>query len=380
MNRKRLSALFMAMTFTAGTLSACSNDKRERNSGTESLPTSYALETRSVETPSPTQAPAATATPSPIPTDSPTPVPTSAPAIDPASIGDSTVYNELMAYAEQVHQEDPEATFSLTRGYGEGSWYWGLWVHEADGYSVEHRVVNGNVVGSGDVNPYYEGASLSYDQLQRLPTLCETYAFSYSDEDLIIADSVPDGVYFGEIEAIKADGSEAFLVIGDCITISRDQLDQYEVGDTFHIDELDYDFVISNIDESYGISTDYDDFWFSEGYSRYLPDSDRLMLMTSSENPIVVNSRLALLPFAPDCQITDTFAILSGRDTPNPSLFGENILTESYYWTYLLQDDYEDSLEIRSALSNNGYIAAIGLAYPVVVENGQIVLMNVEWR
>lgn len=368
MNRRKISCL-LAATMLMGTIASCSSssDERDRGNNRETLPGATA--TAASETTSETDAPVPdiSVTPAQTETEDTTPV------SNPVTITDTGIYSNVMAFIDEQHQADPNAKFAITDEWD----YWGIWV-ESNGSIQEYRYVDEQLTPTGRNEADFWYVTVDYDVIRKYPTLCEVYAWVGSEEIIEVVDHVPDGVYFGGIVAVSEDCSSAFITLGNAVTRPRDELARYNVGDTIYIEEIDYDFVVSDIGDNWIDNEDFEP-WFANDYTSCLPDSDVLMLMTASDNPFIYDKRLAVLPIDPDCKITDIFSILSGTNQADPSLNTGNVLSQSYYWTYMMRDE-PVSIEHRLDMSNNGYINAWGLLYPVVVREGRIVEMNIEWR
>ena len=286
------------------------------------------------------------------------------------------VYDEIMEFFRIQHETDSSVQFSISDGYSQddGSWYWGLWLIYPDGSAVCYRRFDdGNFSAVSEDESGSWRRAYSYDEISQIPMI-----FSY-EEDIRIGQSVPDGVYFGSLEAVSEDLSYALVCIGEPVYRSMEELSQYSVGDTIHIDEIDYDFVISDIGDGYIDSEDGEPF-FSTSYVNCIDEDNILMLCGYSDNPYHANDRFLILPIAPDCEITDYFSYLSERDDVDPSLDNGTALSRSYFWTYIMRDEFEVSMERANELSNNGFHLTEGFLYPVHVENGEIVSMNLEWR
>ena len=284
-------------------------------------------------------------------------------------------YDDIMEFFRVQHETDSSVQFAISDGFDQDSqsWYWGLWLVYPDGSAVCYRRLDDGTITEVEDNSGYWSRTYTYDEISGIPVICNY------EEDIRIGQSVPDGVYFGSLEAVSEDLSYALVCIGEPVYRSMEELSQYSVGDTIHIDEIDYDFVISDIGDGYIDSEDGEPF-FSTSYVNCIDEDNILMLCGYSDNPYHANDRYLILPISPDCEITDYFSYLSERDDVDPSLDNGTALSRSYYWTYIMRDEFEVSMERANELSNNGFHLTEGFLYPVHVENGEIVSMNLEWR
>ena len=147
-------------------------------------------------------------------------------------------YDDIMEFFRVQHETDSSVQFSISDGYSQddGSWYWGLWLIYPDGSAVCYRRFDdGNFSAVSEDESGSWRRAYSYDEISQIPMI-----FSY-EEDIRIGESVPDGVYFGSLEAVSEDLSYALVCIGEPVYRSMEELSQYSVGDTIHIDEIDYD-------------------------------------------------------------------------------------------------------------------------------------------
>ena len=110
--------------------------------------------------------------------------------------------------------------------------------------------------------------------------------------------------------------------------------------------------------------------WFSHGYAENTTD---YVLTEASDNPVYTQTYLYALPLADNCDVTDTYSFLAGDSDfevdPNAGP-----LVNSVFWHYSRELD-----PYRSERVNYWY-EMDGLAYPVVVENGEVTALNIEWR
>lgn len=364
---KKLTTV-LCLVLAASVFASCTDNRGGRRSGDDDDESSKTEETQSVET-NETEEQTVETRPV-VETSEAAPSEFALPAFpeDPA-------YGDIMEFFRVQHETDSSVQFAISDGFDQDSqsWYWGLWLVYPDGSAVCYRRLDDGTITEVEENSGYWSRTYTYDEISGIPVICNY------EEDIRIGESVPDGVYFGSLEAVSEDLSYALVCIGEPVYRSMEELSQYSVGDTIHIDEIDYDFVISDIGDGYIDSEDGEPF-FSTSYVNCIDEDNILMLCGYSDNPYHANDRYLILPISPDCEITDYFSYLSERDDVDPSLDNGTALSRSYYWTYIMRDEFEVSMERANELSNNGFHLTEGFLYPVHVENGEIVSMNLEWR
>ena len=284
-------------------------------------------------------------------------------------------YDVIMSFIDQIHEQYPDAEYAFESAYDqdEEHWYWIVVVSYSDGSFDFFRNIDGNMTPENSILEFW-GDSYTYDQIRNVPLI-----YNYSYDGIEYADSVDDGVYFGSIVAVDSDLSEAIVCIGEPITRTVEELSGYEVGDTIRIDEIDYDFVVAEIDDGF-IGSEDGEPYFSYSYTSAIGEDDVMMLTEYSDNPCYCNQRYVVVPISPTCEVTDVFSMLSGTDEADPTLDNGTTLSRSYYWTYMNSDLDMLSYLRETDLANNGYRLVYGLLYPVKIVNGQISNMNIEWR
>ena len=113
--------------------------------------------------------------------------------------------------------------------------------------------------------------------------------------------------------------------------------------------------------------------WFSSW-----TDADKYLLVTDSDNPVPFNSRLVELPISPDCEVADYFGLLYGEEAEKEFEAGKTetgnpVRDTFYFYSEYLNNQYPH-------FKSNGWYDGYGLLYPIIVEDGQIVYFDVEWR
>ena len=101
--------------------------------------------------------------------------------------------------------------------------------------------------------------------------------------------------------------------------------------------------------------------------------------MSDSSNPVYTDTKLVTLDIAPDADVTDTYRWLMGDNFEDAKIQFvedngyENALQVTDFWYYNAINEYRIE-------SSNGWTPMFGLVYPVVIENGEISSINLEWR
>ena len=208
------------------------------------------------------------------------------------------------------------------------------------------------------------------------------------DHDGPIVGSVPDGRYFGYILGVSEDGRYACLSLGHNIEITEDEFNAYAVGDTLQYARYEdgSDVVTLTVTRVYeadwGHEVEFDDYdipSFAQG--SYAAVSSDYVLMEESDNPVVCDLCVCILPLSDDCDISDTYEYLLNFDGDDAVAGYETWaaeqtsggITASSYWYY--ETEYTDYYDL-----SDGWYRIGGLVYPLTIENGQITSMSIEWR
>lgn len=203
-------------------------------------------------------------------------------------------------------------------------------------------------------------------------------------------DSVEDGLYYGELCAVSEDGTQALISIGYPVTITREEYDALEIGDVITIPpycEGESETYLEVVD--FFENGDYRRPVFDEDYyafgSNYSFDGNNeesdepLMLYLPSYNPELYGVRCCFVPIASDCEVTDMLApffpenVVDGYTSWSTDV-PENSMTTSFFWYALSEIEKPDTEPV------DGWLPYRALAYPVVIENGEITSINLEWR
>ena len=347
-------------------------------------------------TPDPTETPAATPTPKPtetptpteVPTEAPTEMPTAAPTEvtvrpdpeDYAKLGALTgFYYASRDFAESYAKDHPDAVYGYNLGWENNSKI-GIFVvnDSADGMQV-FRSDGDGMTEYTDYGYINEACLHSYEEFMKFPCVYESgYGWGAPVE---LVDTLPDGEYYGYLEAISLDGTKAYVQVGSAFYISKEEYDHLEAGDTIKLPNAIWDdkdtLTVSEVrEDEYGRWVEFDD-----GYDLYFDSwsgEDQYMLLSASDNPEPFNKKLVILPIAPDCEVSDAFSCLAGEEAYND--FKENHIPtgnpilDSFYWHY----EYEINEYPHQA--SNGWYEGYALLYPIVVKDGQIVRFDAEWR
>ena len=217
----------------------------------------------------------------------------------------------------------------------------------------------------------------SYDDFMKLPCLLNLYICSYYE----ITDSIDDGTYYGEIVAVSEDGDYMLVTAGDPVSVTKEEYDALEVGDVVYSGEFSGDVYVQEIDDKGNkILSDYS-MWFAP--NGFTGNEDEYILVTSSVNPMTVNDKLFVVPISPDCEIDDHTEYLFSEPAWNEmdgsydeyldNLEDSTSLQETLYWFHFMVNNESGSL-------GNGWRETGGLIYPIVVENGEVTMMSIQWR
>jgi len=220
---------------------------------------------------------------------------------------------------------------------------------------------------------------LPYEEFSKFPCMISEDEFW---EPIVFADKIEDGRYFGDSIAFSNDGTKAFLLLGEGIIYTEEEFNNLKVGDKIKIDfyETEYATVteVNDSDEAYDrVKFDIDYIWFDKGV--YTENKTDYILMSDSENPVYTNTRLVILDIAPDVKVTDRYSWLmgDGYEDAQAQFIEDNGYTNPLQMTPFWY--YSSIYEFRRE-SSNGWSPMFGLIYPVVIENGEIASINIEWR
>ena len=208
----------------------------------------------------------------------------------------------------------------------------------------------------------------------------QTIAVDDISEDEI-TDSIDDGTYYGEIVAVSEDGDYMLVTVGDPVSVTKEEYDALEVGDVVYSGEYSGDVYVQEIDDKGNkILSDYS-MWFAP--NGFTGNEDEYILVTSSVNPMTVNDKLFVVPISPDCEIDDHTEYLFSEPAWNEmdgsydeyldNLEDSTSLQETLYWFHFMVNNESGSL-------GNGWRETGGLIYPIVVENGEVTMMSIQWR
>lgn len=293
-----------------------------------------------------------------------------------------TTYDAFREFVDSfVEDYEGELLFSYEKYYFEGNNRWQLHISYPDLDMTEvYECVDGVVTYVGTLD-YYESNCLPYDLFTELPCLLEIYNSDIEND----IDNPVDGRYFGGIEAAAVDGSYVLLMVGDPVILTEEEYNSLEIGDVIDCPASysgeEADLTVTDITETNGYRDveigDGFEYWFIQG--AYTEDPSDYMLMTSSDNPVWFTPRMMLVPIAEDCEVTDTYSFLM-TDGDGSQFEGwntdpdANALTSSVYWYFETQAQSNPPEEV------NGWVSTGGLVYPVVIENGEVTSINIEWR
>lgn len=204
----------------------------------------------------------------------------------------------------------------------------------------------------------------------------------YVDPDTIpTVETVTDGVYFGDLIGISEDGTRARFRIGEPIGLTQEFVDSLEIGDALGVfDNNGTELTITGVsDTSYGRRLQIDDgsLFFSIAYSGF---TDSVLICSDGVNPVTINNVYVELPISSNCELIDFYRTLD-NDSNDPVYDDWQAnepsgvpLLDSFFWYYENHNSWT-----RITLTD-GWYDVRSLAYPVVVNNGEVTRLFLEWR
>ena len=204
----------------------------------------------------------------------------------------------------------------------------------------------------------------------------------YVDPDSIpTVETVDDGVYFGSLIGISEDGTRARFKIGEPLEFTQEFVDSLEVGDALGVfDNNGTELTITSVSDTPNgrrLYIDDNSLFFTNAYSEF---TDSVLICSDSVNPVTINDVYVELPISSNCVITDTYYMLD-NDNEDPVYEdwqeGEPSgvpLFDSFFWCY------ENHNPWTNIALTDGWYNARSIAYPVVVNNGEVTGLNLEWR
>lgn len=376
MKRTKITAVLLILALMIST-SGCSRFFSVRQHDDDETEEEETTEETTEETA--TEETEATPTPEPVSEATPTAAETSEETTEETVLADTTaedmtelfgIYSDFLAdYV--VYNPNEDLRIGFGRHYDSNGGAWDLLITDADGE-------NGHVFSyvDGEVTEM-EGMSITsatypLDVFLQIPCFFEFWS------DIEYVEHPADGRYFGGIEALSLDGRSAIIYYGDPIVLTASEVAALRVGDTIDVEIYGMDRItVTNIetdsDHTY-VQFDAQDLYL---YQAYGENPDDYLLMSSSDNPVTVNERLAIVSVADNCVVTDTYSYLTSQQSVDEFYASHEetgiALLDSYYFYYITQlDQYQTA--------SNGWQTAHGLLYPVTISDGQIVQMNAEWR
>ena len=360
---------------------SCLNEKKpkkEREPKETSETTEETEETIPSPTATPTPAPTIELTATPMPTTKPAPTKNPSQTIAVDDISEDEIYAKYRSYVEEIYTGDNTKYGFINIFRSEGD-IWLLGVLRSNGEHAEYALINGEMT---DVTAKLNWDNIdkqvtSYDDFMKLPCLLNLYICSYYE----ITDSIDDGTYYGEIVAVSEDGDYMLVTAGDPVSVTKEEYDALEVGDVVYSGEFSGDVYVQEIDDKGNkILSDYS-MWFAP--NGFTGNEDEYILVTSSVNPMTVNDKLFVVPISPDCEIDDHTEYLFSEPAWNEmdgsydeyldNLEDSTSLQETLYWFHFMVNNESGSL-------GNGWRETGGLIYPIVVENGEVTMMSIQWR
>lgn len=270
----------------------------------------------------------------------------------------SEQYEKFIAMATEMHEADPNATFSVRSDsdINSGELFYILSVYTED-QVIDYVLIDGEWAEyRGDVYHNYE-AVYPYEVFIDLPYITDHEEFQYtpmfSGELLApssahLVDDIADGTWYGELIALSDYGSSALIKVGEPVSFDRDEILSLSEGDAVGYGEA----VISsvNVDEEQ-VVIDMNGLYTTELTTIPGGDPSRLYMCDSEGNLYFDTMELVIVPISPDCEI-------------NGEAFPDSLL-----W-YQCSND-------AALRRNNGWIECVNVVAPVVIENGEIVSLYI---
>lgn len=286
-------------------------------------------------------------------------------------------YNVFMSFIDEYEKANPGTKYRFTADNDErvDGPFWVL-ITYSSGKGNKAYCCDGNKVIDYEIEDWEmiekPKKGLSYEAIKSIPTLFET------GWDLRIETSIEDGYYFGDIIAYSEDGKYLLFNYGKGSYIKIKDAKKLKTGDKVKFEGSNEIYTVDK--GSSGLDSSFDDEWFYLG-DDYLPEemSEKyLMLMGPNDNPEYSDMGTALLPISEDVEIIDkfdsyysTWEIDGYRESHNKA--GNPFLDSAYY----IGNSF---IEGEFALWSNGYTSGEAFLYPIVVKDGKIVKIQLEWR
>ena len=305
-----------------------------------------------------------------------TPTPTPVPVIPDPVDAQEDQYTILMNGIDEIEATSPGAyLYYVDCCYTNenGSEYWVL-------FAVNGDMRSKYCISGGEIVLFDTSVITDEDMLLRYFTYEEIKRFPLFPEHMItertgqFADTLGDGTYFGVLLAVSEDGRSGLFYLGTPVGYDRITVDSLNEGDGIGYEDLS----VTSITENEGGRC----ITLGEGYLYFTPNYESftgtILLCSSGNNPITQDDVMVILPISSSCTITDSYAALSGEESVLYSEWQSAERTgdpffDSFFWRY--------AQEYEAALSSTGwYDLGSSLAYPVVVTDGEVTQMNLEWR
>jgi len=389
MRRFKLVALLICLSLIMSMAVSCSGSSKERTKrhDRDDDEEETEIETETEET-TPTEAPTE---PTEEPTTEPTEEPTTEPPVTTPEIYvdqgfGSMRYSTYMSLCSELNDANKDYLFGFREDFDNRPIEFDLLTYDPDSkiLTTYYCDDSGNLIEL-DTNRIDAGEEymieylLTFDELSKYPCMIDA---DYMNSKIEFVSSLPDGKYFGSIDAISNDGTKALLSLGEGVILSEEEYKNLKVGDKIKVDFYDTEYItvteVNDTDDPYmGIRFDIDYVWFSQG--AYTDNSTDYVLLTDSDVPVSTNDRLVIIDLASDCEVDDTFGWLmaEGYEEGMKKMIEDegytNPLQTSSFWYF--HYTYEYKIE-----SSNGWTPMWGLVLPAVVKNGELVKFCIGWR
>ncbi|MBO4604514.1 MAG: hypothetical protein J5657_04375 [Clostridiales bacterium] len=285
---------------------------------------------------------------------------------------ENDIYYALMSKIDEIEKAYPGTTYGFVEEYIDEAkdLCWVLATNNKETGKVCY-CADGSSVMEVKSNTILPEKMLDYKTARSLP-----FIFQITDGDLYVGDKVEDGYYFGNDIAYSKDGKYLLFYYGKGAYIKKEDAKKLKSGERVTFAGSGVTLMVDEGTEGVDATFDEECYWLSEDY---LPDDMKgsyYLLMMSNDNPGYFNEKVALLPIPQKVKMSDTFKILYGDRLEDYAKSykktGNVFLDSDYYISNTFLNEY--------ASENNGFISGEAFLYPIIIKDGKIANMNLEWR
>ena len=362
MKMKKTAALLLSLTLTMSVFAACDKEKAKETEPSETTEEEITEETTAGETT----------------TEETTETSESEILIANLSSYDDLTpdeaYEKYRAFASELEQKNNEAGF-----------YYGFYEHFQDGKRIWILAVSNGV----DDFAYYTSVDgemkdvsaefsthmpdkgvFPFKHFMKFPCIISV---EYNPEINEFAESLDDGVYYGEILAASENADKMMVEVWKSVKVTPEEYSALKVGDLVYEDEYG-EIYVESIDDDGTVILSNMDMWLKKDES---PEGNGNYILTYCGIPVGEHCMLALLSVDPDCKIEDhnewLYTELDGYDDylkNNPDL---TVVGKTVYWYGTSQEKFYFPL-------GNGWGEHPAILDPVVIENDTIVEVCLDFR